>query len=266
MSDIRQTLAVVGLAVATLAAALYGPSHGSPEPVIMLTIMVAALTAAIAGLAFSAICGAVLLHVIDDPIRVLLLLSVCSFANQILTVWSLRRDVRWRRLGGLVGGGAAGILPGVWVLVHADQRLITNGIGVILLAYAVNLVIGKLPRLTIDSRWADAAVGFTAGAAGAVAALPSLPVTIWCQTRGFQKDALRATVQPFILAMQIMTLPFILGGAPAASAIGPADLLCIPAGLFGTQIGLGCASGLSNRQFVLAVAGLLAICAVSFWI
>lgn len=266
MSDPRQTLALVGLAAATLAAALYGPTHGSPDPVIMLTIMVAALTAGIAGLAFSAICGAVLLHVIADPLRVLLLMSVCSFANQLLTVWTLRRNVPWRRLGGLVAGGAAGIGPGVWALVHVDQRLITNGIGLVLLAYAANLIVGKLPRLTVESRWADAAVGFTAGATGAVAALPSLPVTIWCQARGYEKDALRATVQPFILAMQIMTLPFLLGAAPAASAIGPADLLCIPAGLLGTQIGLGCASGLSNRQFVIAVACLLAVCGVSFWI
>ena len=266
MSDIRQTLAVVGFAAATLAAALFGPNHGSPDPVIMLTIMVAALTAGIAGLAFSAICGAVLLHVIDDPMRVLQLMSICSFANQILTVWTLRRDVLWRRLGGLVAGGAAGIGPGVWALIHVEQRLITNGIGVILLAYAANLMIGKLPRLTVDSRSADAAVGFAAGAIGAVAALPSLPVTIWCQLRGFEKDALRATVQPFILAMQIMTLPFIVGAAPAASSLRPADLLCIPAGLLGTQIGLGCASGLSNRQFVIAVACLLAVCGVSFWI
>lgn len=266
MSDIRQTLALVAFAAATLAAAFFGPSHGSPDPVIMLTIMVAALTAGIAGLAFSAICGAVLFHVIADPIRVLLLMSVCSFANQILTVWTLRRDVRWRRLGSLIVGGAMGIGPGVWALTHVDPRLVANGIGAVLLAYATNLVLGKLPRLRVDSRWADAAVGFTAGAVGAVAALPSLPVTIWCQTRGFEKDALRATVQPFILAMQVMTLPFLLASTPAASAIGPADLYCIPAGLLGTQIGLGCASGLSNRQFVLAVACLLAVCGVSFWL
>ena len=265
MSDLRQTLALVGFAGATLAAALYGPTHGSPDPAIMLTIMVASLTAGIAGLAFSAICGAVLLHVIDDPLRVLLLMSVCSFANQLLTVWTLRRDVSWRRLGSMIAGGAAGIGPGVWALLHVEQRLVTHGIGVILLAYAANLVIGKLPRFTVDSRWADAGVGFAAGATGAVAALPSLPVTIWCQTRGFDKDRLRATVQPFILAMQIMTLPFLVGSAPA-STIGPADLLCIPAGLLGTQIGLGCASGLSNRQFVIAVAGLLAVCGVSFWV
>ncbi len=265
MTDIRQTLALVGFAVATLAAALFGPSHGSPDAAIMLVIMVAALTAGIAGLAFSAICGAILFHVLADPYRVLLLMAVCSLANQVLTVWTLRRDVCWRRLGGLIAGGATGIGPGIWTLMHVEPRLIANVIGVILLAYAANLVVGKLPRLTVDSGWADAAIGFAAGAAGAVAALPSLPVTIWCQARGFEKDRLRATVQPFILAMQIMTLPLVVSAAPP-STIGPADLLCIPAGLLGTQIGLGCASGLSNRQFAIAVACLLAACGVSLWL
>ena len=266
MSDIRQTLALVGFAGATLAAAFYGPSHGSPDPAVMLAVMVAALTAGIAGLAFSAICGAILLHVMDDPMRVLLLMSLCSFANQLLTVWNLRHTIYWRRLGILVAGSAAGIGPGVWTLVHVEPRLIGNGIGLILFAYAANLMIGKSPRLTVNSPWADAAVGFAAGATGAVAALPSLPVTMWCQVRGFEKDAMRATVQPFILLMQLMTLPFLVGAASTTGAIGPADLLCIPASLLGTQIGLGCASGLSNRQFVIAVACLLAVCGVSFWI
>lgn len=266
MSDIRPTLSVLAFAGASLAAALYGPSHGSPDPAVMFAIMFASLTAGIAGLAFSAICGAVLLHVIADPFRVLSLMMICSLANQLLTVWTLRNNVSWRRLGGLIVGGAAGIGPGVWALIHVDQRLVAHGIGLILFAYAANLIVGKLPRLAVDSRWADAAVGFVAAGFGALTALPSLPVTVWCQVRGLEKDALRATVQPFILAVQIMTLPFVVLAAAPASVVGPADLLCVPASLLGTQIGLGCASGLSNRQFVIAIACLLTVCGVSFWL
>ena len=262
MSGVRHTLTLVSLSLATLAAALYGPTHGSPDPAIMLTMMVSALIASIAGLAFSAIGGSILSHALDDPIRVLLLLTVCSLANQIVTVWTLRRSIAWRGLGSLVAGGIAGIAPGLWALLHVDHRIVAQGIGLVLFAYAANLIVGRLPRLTVSSRWADAVVGLTAGAIGVVAALPSLPVTVWCQARGLQKDAMRATVQPFILAMQLVTLPFIVGAAP--HAIGPADLLCIPAGLLGTHIGLGCASGLSNRQFTVAVACLLSVCGISF--
>ena len=262
MTDARQTVTLISLAAAMLIAALYGPGHGSPEPAVMLTIMVGSMTAGIAGLAFSAICGAVLLHIMDDPLRVIQLLAVCSFANQILTVWTLRRDIAWRRLGSFVAGGVAGIGPGLWTLVHINPRHIAPGIGAVLLAYAAHLVFGRMPMLRVNSSWADAMIGFTASSTGVISTLPSLPVTVWCQARGLDKDTLRATVQPFVLATQFITLPMMAYFAPD-SAIGPADLLCIPASLFGTKIGLACVRSLSNRQFALAVAGLLVLCSLS---
>ena len=262
MTDARQTIMLVGLAASMLLAALYGPGLGSPDPVVMLTIMVGSLTAGIAGLAFSAICGAVLLHTMADPLRVIQLLALCSFANQVVTVWSLRRDVAWRRLSSLVGGGFAGIGPGLWTLLHIDPRHVAHGIGAVLLAYATHLFVGRMPVLRTKSRWADAAIGFTATATGVLSTLPSLPVTVWCQARGFDKDSLRATVQPFVLAMQLITFPLLAHLAPG-SAIGAADLLCVPASLFGTQIGLNCVRGLTNRQFGIAVAALLFLCGLS---
>lgn len=263
MSDARHTATLATLAALMLAAALYGPAHGSPDPAIMLAIMVGSFTAGIAGLAFSAICGAFLLPLMPDPLRMLQLLAACSFANQLLVVWDLRRDIAWRNLGSYVAGGVAGIAPGLWTLLHIDPHHITHGIGAMLLAYAAHLLIGRNPVFRVQSRWADAAIGFTATATGTLSTLPSLPVTVWCQARGFGKDALRATVQPFVLAMQLVTLPLLARAAPD-SAVGLADLLCIPASLFGTQIGLGCVRGLSNRQFTIAVAALLIFCGLSF--
>lgn len=265
MSDARQTLTIVSLATAMLAAALYGPGHGSPDPAVMLTIMVASLTAGIAGLAFSALSCAVLLHLMADPLRVIQLVSLCSVANQVLTVWNLRREIVWRDVGSTILGGLAGIGPGLWTLLHIQPRHIAPVIGAVLLAYATHLLFGRMPALRIRSRWADAAIGFTASATGVISTLPSLPVTIWCQARGLDKDRLRATVQPFVLAIQMVTMPLLAHAAPE-SAIGPADLLCLPACLFGTQIGLGCVRGLSNRQFCVAVASLLIVCGVSFWL
>ena len=50
-------------------------------------------------------------------------------------------------------------------------------------------------------------------------------------------------------------------GSPSFAA---ADLICVPAGLFGTHIGMGCYRGLSNRQFGIAVNLLLIISGLSF--
>ena len=263
MGNSRQTIVLVALAAATLAGALFGPGHGSPDPAVMFAILFASLTAGIAGFAFSAICGAILFHVIADPVRVMQLMTVCSVANQALTVWSLRRTIAWRKLARFVAGGALGIAPGAWLLVHIGRQQIGHAIGGLLLVYATNLLLGGTRAFRIDCRWADPAVGALGGAIGAMAALPSLPVTVWCQLRGLDKDQQRALVQPFVFAMQLLTLPVLTALAPGGS-IGLADLFCIPAGLFGTQIGLNCAGGLSNREFAVAAAVLLLVCALSF--
>ena len=265
MSDARTTLSLVGLAATMLGAVLYGHGHGAPDPSIMLVVLVAAMAAGIAGLAFSALSCAILLHLMPDTLRVLQLVALCSVSNQLLTVWCLRRDIVWRDMAGLVAGGLAGIVPGLWTLLHVQPQLVARGIGAVMMVYAVHLALGEIPAVRTRSRWADAAVGFAASATGAVSTLPSLPVTMWCQARGYSKQALRATVQPFVLAVQIVTVPLLAHAAPE-SAIGAADLLCVPASLLGTQIGLGCVRGLSNRQFALAVATLSAICGVSFWL
>ena len=265
MTDARHTLTLVCLAAAMLGAVLIARAHGSVDPAIMLAVMVGSLTAGIAGMAFSAICGAVLLHLMADPLHMIQLLAMCSFANQVLTVWSLRREIVWRSLGSYVAGGVAGIGPGLWTLLHLDPRHLAHGIGAVLLGYAGHLLLGRMPVFRVQSRWADAGVGFVAAFTGMFSTMPSLPVTIWCQARGLDKDALRATVQPFVLAMQLITLPLLAGAAPE-SAVGLTDLLCLPASLFGTQIGLGCVRGLSNRQFAVAVALLLVLCGSSFWL
>jgi hypothetical protein len=74
----------------------------------MAAVFVAAFASSIAGFAFSATCGAILFHLIDDPLKVVQLMMVCSVGGQTRMVWSLRRDIFWRPLLIFVIGAAAG--------------------------------------------------------------------------------------------------------------------------------------------------------------
>ena len=265
MDQARSTLALVSLAGATLMGAVYGPHLGSPDPTVMVAILFASLTSSIAGFAFSAICGGILFHLWDDHVRIVQIMIACSIANQAVMVWSLRRDISWRALAVCVGGGACGVPLGAWALLHADQRSFENAIGLLLLAYGAYLLLGKQRTLRLDHPVLKAAVGFAGGVLGAATALPSLPVMIWCQLKGCDNDAQRALSQPFILAMQVLALAITPLLAPTHGAgLEFSDLLCIPAGLFGTQIGMGCYRGLSARQFAVAVSVLLIVSGLSF--
>lgn len=66
------------------------------------TVFVAAALSAVAGFAFSAICGALLFHLLGAPVDIVKILLMCSIANQALSIFMLRRDIVWRRLWPLI--------------------------------------------------------------------------------------------------------------------------------------------------------------------
>ena len=240
MDSARSTLVIVALAGATLAAAVFGPAHGSPDPAIMIAVLFASLTSGIAGFAFSAICGGILNHLWEDNVRIVHVMIACSLVNQAAMVWTLRGAIIWRSLTRLVVFSALGVPVGAVLLRHLDRLLYAHAIGALLLLYGAAALVLRNRSCALRLRWAEAPIGFIGGMIGASAALPSLPITLLCQLRGLDKDAQRALVQPFVLVtllMSLLAMPVLL---PSASgAFDPADLLCIPPALFGNQIGLG---------------------------
>ncbi len=265
MDHARSTLTTVALAGLTVAGAIFGPRLGSPDPAIMMVILFSSLTSSIAGFAFSAICGGILFHLWDDHVRVVQIMIACSIANQATMVWSLRAVIPWRSVAVFVLGGIGGAPLGAWTLLHLDHARFGQAIGGFLLVYGTFLALARSRPIRLENRWADAVIGCSGGMAGAAAALPSLPLTIWCQLRGLDKTAQRAIVQPFILAMQIVSFGLIALLDPhPVGGLNAADLCCIPAGLFGTQIGMGCYRGLSDRQFAVAVSALMIVCGLAF--
>ncbi len=255
------------LAPAT-AAALLLAGHGSgPGIAVIAAVRAASLVSSIAGFAFSAICGALLFHLWPDQIQVVQTMIVCSIANQLAMVWSLRREMEVRLLGRYLLGGAIGLPLGVDLLLHADHTVYTHALGLLLLGYGLYMLLARPARIAAPGCWTDVAAGFAGGITGVAAGFPGGPVTIWCGLQGWDKVRQRALFQPFILVMQVAALVAISvvhrsGGG--GSGFGLGALLCVPAGLLGTWLGMGWFRRISNRQFGLMVNGLLIVSGLSF--
>ena len=54
----------------------------------------------------------------SDPIMVVQIMLICSLTNQSLSVWLLRRHIEWRAMLPFLLPGAAGVLFGVFALLH----------------------------------------------------------------------------------------------------------------------------------------------------
>ena len=241
--------------------------HGHWSAVVpMVMILVASAVSSIIGFAFSALCGALLFHVIDSPVYAVQVMIVCSIAIQMFGVAALWHSIDWRSLPVFLIGGLPGVPVGAYLLTHLPTGAYRSILGGLLIAYGTWLLLRRPTRAWRAGPFADACVGFLGGLTGGLAGFPGASVTIWCGLKGWDKTRQRGVFQPFILCMQPASLAAIQFMQPESSAMAPLDwrmLAFIPAALAGAWLGLRIFRRLSDRQFELAVNGLLILSGVS---
>ena len=226
---------------------------------IAAAVFTAAAISSVAGFAFSAICGAMLFHLIDDVVMAVQTMMICSIVGQSYMVWWLRRQVEWRHLSVFLAGAAVGLPLGVWMLFDA-RGLYVHGVGFLLVAYACFMLFR--PKIVVRRQHllCDVAAGLLGGITGGAAAFPGAFVTIWCGLKGWTKERQRALYQPFILVTQIAALALIVVAHPATGerlSVSLQSLVFMPPMLLGTSLGLALFRHLSDGHFSMIVNLLL---------
>jgi len=250
----------LGLGFVIAEGAMMTLQHENRAAVALMAILFASAVSSIAGFAFSAMCGALLFHLMDNPVYAVQVMIVCSIAMQSLSVAALWKSIEWRALPVFVIGGVLGVPAGVYLLLHLPTGLYRDVIGGLLVVYGCYMLLRWPTRPLRAGRFADAVAGFFGGFTGGLAGFPGASVTIWCGLKGWDKTRQRGVYQPFILCMQPISLIAIHLMRPASSSathLGWNALAFIPAALLGTWIGLRIFRRLSDRQFQIAVNLLL---------
>jgi uncharacterized membrane protein YfcA len=263
----RFALHGAGLAALAAYAGVLALSNAAPVSLwAMAAVFVAALTSSIAGFAFSAICGAMLFHLIDDPVQVVKIMMICSIAGQALMVWSLRGHICWRSLAPFAAGAVFGLPLGVYVLLHSRPALYVHVIGALLVLYATFMIFRR--PLVVQRQHAlwDGLAGFLGGVTGGAAAFPGAFVTIWCGFKGWSKERQRGVYQPFILIVQLAGLALLAAAGLDAPGRGfdLGGIEYVPAMLLGASCGMTYFKRLNDRQFALSVNLLLIASGLSF--
>jgi len=223
-----------------------------------VAILLSALVSSIAGFAFCALAGSALAYLQVEPVHAVQMMVVCSIATQFYAVWTIRDSIRWRSLWSMIAAGVLTIPLGVWLLLHVDALFYAVGLGMFLTAYGCYVALRRESLVVRGNVWRDAAAGALGGLAGGLAGLPGSFVTIWCSMRGWDKLRQRAVYQPYILAMQIVTIVCLRWQTPERAGIGH-DLSLVPFALLGAVCGLAVFRRMSNRQFQVAVSVLLVV-------
>lgn len=186
-----------------------------------------------------------------------------GFTGQLLAAFTVRRGFDRRAVGPFIAGGLAGLPLGLWLLPHVDAVAFRTGLGALLVLWCpVMLLSSHLPRVRggrVGDAWAGAAGGLMGPLGGFTGAIP----TLWCTLRGFERDAQRAVIQNFNLAMLAVTLLSYLASGLVTRPMWPLMALVAPALLLPAWLGMRVYMGISPVAFRKLVLGLLTAAGVA---
>lgn len=201
-------------------------------------VFVGAFVSGLAGFAFSAVAGAILLRIFQ-PLEAVPLMLACSIGVQAANLWALRHSIQWGGSLLLVIGGALGIPIAIYLLQNTDTYILRVGFGIMVSLYAGYML--WRPTLTrfatTASRRLTALIGFGGGLVGCLTAMPGAIPTIWCDMRGMPKNDQRGLVQPFIAIMQLFALALLLERHGLSSKVAIDLAISLPALFAGSVLG-----------------------------
>jgi uncharacterized membrane protein YfcA len=232
---------------------------------IFVGIFTGAVVSGLAGFAFSAVVGAVLLHILP-PAEAVPLMMACSLVTQAISLYALRGSVQWRGSPILIASGALGLVPAVYLLSTIDAGTFRTGFGAFLVAYAGWMLLRPSVAQVREApgQLRQALVGFGGGLIGGLTAMPGALPTIWCDLRGLPKADQRGLVQPYITAMQAIALALMFAHKGIPNHMILNVTLSLPALVTGAAIGVALFNRIRAGAFRCIVLTLLLAAGLTF--
>jgi uncharacterized membrane protein YfcA len=183
-----------------------------------------------------------------------------GLTGQLLAAFTVRRGFDARRVLPFIGGGLLGLPLGLWLLPRVDSVLFRALVGTLLAVWCpVMLASARLPKLRAGGRAGDAIAGLVGGAMGPLGGFTGAVPTLWCTLRGFERDAQRAVIQNFNLAMLAVTMAGYAVTGTATRAMLPLMAVVAPALLLPALLGMRVYVGISPAAFRNVVLSLLTL-------
>jgi uncharacterized protein len=219
-------------------------------------ILVSSIISSTIGFAFAPIAGVLLLSSPLEQTKIIEILLVASIAVQSYSIVYLSASIPFRRLAWFLGGGIVMMPVGLALLFTLDASRYKIIMGLWLVLYSLYALMAPQLKIGRTSRLADAMIGSLGGITGPLAAFPGAFVVIWCNLQDLDPVEQRAIYQPYILAMQLMTLAalFVLG---KPTLIQLDDSVFGLLALLGAMIGMRIFGRLKTRTFRIAVNAFL---------
>jgi uncharacterized protein len=226
--------------------------------VLSAAVFAGAFVSGLAGFAFSAVAGAILLHVFP-PLEAVPLMMACSIAVQAANLFALRNSMEWKGSLVFIIGGLLGIPIAIFLLQNVDTGTFRMVFGAVVALYATYALFrpALISLRQMKNRSSNALVGFGGGLVGGLTAMPGALPTIWCDLHGLPKSKQRGLVQPFIAAMQLFSLVLMFSNQSLSSKVIFDFGISLPALAAGTALGISLFGRINELAFKRTILSLL---------
>jgi uncharacterized protein len=226
----------------------------------------AAFVTGLAGFAFGIVAAAVWLHFLP-PAQAAALIVAFGLIVQGVSVWKLRRAIRWPRLMPFLVGGVIGVPIGGELLRWTAPGNLRIAVGALLVLFSLyNLLRPSLASAAHAGVVADGTVGIVNGVIGGATGLAGIAAVIWCSLRGWPPAEQRAVFQPSGVAVFAATALWLGSTGMIGGNTLTLFLIGLPALAIGTWVGLKLFGKLDDQAFRRIVLVLLLISGLSLLI
>ena len=214
----------------------------------LLATFLGAVVSGLAGMGMGLVLLGMWAHILA-PLQIAVLIVGYSLLTVGYAIWKLRHALSWRRLAPFIIGGAVGAPIGAMLLTYIDPVKMRSVIGLLLVLYSVYALLRPALKPVQAGSKADLGIGVLNGLLGGLTGLVGIMITIWCQLRGWPKDAQRTVFQPVMVAASALTAASLIAAGTVTPETVELYFLGLPFLLTGLWLGLNLYGRLDEAAF-----------------
>lgn len=184
------------------------------------------------------------------------LMALLGVGTGILFVFRYRATLDVRAVAKLILAAFVGMPVGVLLLERVDAGIVTRGLGVLLLVYALYaLFVSQLPEL-VHPRWGWL-FGFVSGVLNGAYAVPGPPVIVYGSCKRWETAVFKSNLQTYFLVTGLFLLVSHAVSGNFTAVVWQNFLWAIPGALAGLVLGFQVDQILDAQRFQRLVLVLL---------
>ena len=212
--------------------------------VIFLVVVVGSTLQRVSGMGLGLIGGPILM-LIMGPVEGILVINVLACVNAMLTTYSVRENVSWKKFGLIAPVMVIGSLAAALLIRRMDTAGLMIVVGAALLVALAVVTFGKKFVPSMEGKGPAISAGILGGFTNTLAGVAGPVITVYAQAAKWPQNVYAATLQPiFVVGGFFSVMTKTLTGAAHFDGL---PWIMWPAGVLGMCVGIWAGTRISQR-------------------